>query len=745
VDRLSTARNFLARGWTPVPVKHGEKKPVGEGWQQRRVIEADLPRLFTGDGNLGLLTGKLSGGLVDIDLDCAEAVALADGLLPPTPMRSGRTTRRSSHRWYLALNGIPASRAFTDIDKSMLVELRTDGHQTLVQPSIHPDGDAYTWDGELNPLQVAGAELTRVVSQLAAAVVLCRHWPTRPGSRHQIANALAGMLLKAGWTDDNVSGFILAVANAAGDEEARDRARDAIATAQSIERGKNVTGAPTLASLLDPKVVDKIREWLGLTPLTALTASTAYAESPEIPWPAPMADAAFHGIAGKVVALLDPHTESDRAAVLVQFLAAAGNCVGRGPHYLVEANQHHLNLFVAIVGATSKGRKGTSWGQIHRLLAPLDPAWALNRIVNGLSSGEGLIWNVRDPIMGRHPVKVKGRIVEFQEIVADKGVEDKRLLVLESELASVLRVIAREGNTLSPTIRSAWETGRLQTLTKTNPATATDAFISIVGHISRDELVRELDRTEVANGFANRFLWVAAQRSKLLPDGGSLADTDLFFLQEELKSVLSVARGRGQIVRDAEAKSLWHEVYGPLSNGKPGLFGAVVSRAEAQVTRLATLYALLDKSSVIRCVHLEAALAVWRYSEESAKFIFGDALGDPIADAIHKALRDSPQGLTRNEIRELFGRNQSSGRIGRALRSLQESGLARFELEPTDGRSAERWILGKGYAVDAVNAISQPVDDPYRVNRVNGVTDPPADPRSESAPPDGLDDDEVAL
>jgi hypothetical protein len=506
-----------------------------------------------------------------------------------------------------------------------------------------------------------------------------------------------------------------------------------------------------LATLLDPNVVEKVRGWLGLTPLTAFTASTAStastanADLPEIQWPASMTDAAFYGIAGKVVTLLDPHTEADRAALLMQFLAAGGNCIGRGPHYLVEANQHHMNLFIGIVGATSKGRKGTSWGQIHRLLAPVDPTWARARIVNGLSSGEGLIWNVRDPIMGRHAVKEKGRIVEFQEIVADEGIEDKRLLVLESELASVLRVIAREGNTLSPTIRSAWETGRLQTLTKTNPASATDAHISIIGHISRDELVRELDRTEVANGFANRFLWVAAQRSKLLPDGGSLVDTDLFFLQEELTSIITRAREFSQLLRDSEARALWHSIYGPLSSGKPGLFGAVVSRAEAQVTRLSTLYALLDKSGVIRRVHLEAALAVWAYAEASAKFIFGNAMGDPVADAIHKALRDAPAGLTRNEIRELFGRNQSSDRIARALGSLQESGLARFEREATEGRPAERWILGKGYAVNAVNAISPPVEDPYRVNRVNGVPPPPEKTEAEPAPHVPPDDDEVAL
>ncbi len=90
--------------------------------------------------------------------------------------------------------------------------------------------------------------------------------------------------------------------------------------------------------------------------------------------------------------------------------------------------------------------------------------------------------------------------------------------------------------------------------------------------------------------------------------------------------------------------AVWAEVYPKLSEGRPGLLGAATSRAEAQVMRLATIYALLDKSAVVRAEHLMAALAVWEYAEQSAKYIFGSALGDPTADAILRALRRAPRG-----------------------------------------------------------------------------------------------------
>ena len=90
----------------------------------------------------------------------------------------------------------------------------------------------------------------------------------------------------------------------------------------------------------------------------------------------------------------------------------------------------------------------------------------------------------------------------------------------KAEFANVLKVVTREGNTLSPVIRSAWDDGNLRTMTKNSPARATDAHISIIGHITREEYRRELTETESANGFANRYCIVAVERSKCLPEGG---------------------------------------------------------------------------------------------------------------------------------------------------------------------------------------------------------------------------------
>ena len=248
----------------------------------------------------------------------------------------------------------------------------------------------------------------------------------------------------------------------------------------------------------------------------------------------------------------------------------------------------------------------------------------------GLSSGEGLIWAVRDQIEKQEPIRDKRKtITGYQTVIADKGVADKRLLVIEPEFASVLRVAGRDGNTLSTVYRQAWDSGLLRVLNKNSPVKATGAHISIIGHITRDELLMELSNNDKVNGFGNRNLWLCVQRSKFLPDGGDWDHLDLGPLISRLKNVVEFARRVGEMRRDAEAGAMWHAVYPQLSGERQGLFGSLTSRAEAHVLRLSCIYALLDRSAEVRRCHLEAALALWKYCEDSAEVIFGDAVGQP--------------------------------------------------------------------------------------------------------------------
>jgi hypothetical protein len=398
-------------------------------------------------------------------------------------------------------------------------------------------------------------------------------------------------------------------------------------------------------------------------------------------WPAALDKAAFHGLAGEVVHAIDPHTEADPAAILLQFLIGYGSLVGRHAHFVAENDLHHTNLFAVLVGETAKGRKGTSWGRVRHLLELIDQQWAATRVVAGLSSGEGLIYEVRDAVY---------KLEKDEMVMKDAGVHDKRLLVYESEFSTVLKQASREKNILAAVIRQAWDSGYLRNMVVQQPRRATDAHIAIVGHITRHELLRQISDTDAANGFGNRFLWACVRRSKTLPDGGG--QPDFGDLVPRLCESVKFVRGMGEIRRDEEARKLWHAVYRDLSEGKPGLLGGMVGRAESQAMRLAVVYAALDRSQTIREPHLEAGLAVWQYAEDSARYIFGERLGDPTADAILAALRAAPRGLTRTEIaNQVLGKHKPAQEIGRALEVLRVAGLACMETIETEGRPAELW------------------------------------------------------
>ncbi len=408
-------------------------------------------------------------------------------------------------------------------------------------------------------------------------------------------------------------------------------------------------------------------------------------------WPDPPAEAAYYGLAGDFVRAIDPYTEADPVAILVQTLIGFGNLIGRGPYFVAEKARHYTNLFAVLVGATAKGRKGSSWAHVASVLEQIDGEWASTRRMSGLSSGEGLIWAVRDAIRTRELVREKGKPPRYEEVESDPGISDKRLLVVESEFAASLKAIARQGNTLSTTIRMAWDDGNLSVMTKNSPARATEAHISIIGHVTRDELLKDMEATETSNGFANRFIWLAVRRSKCLPEGDQAENIDLGDLAGRFARAAEFAAHVAQMKRDAMARDLWHAEYAELSEGRPGLFGLVTSRAEAQVMRLACIYALLDCCPVVKLPHLEAALALWRYCEASCHWIFGDNLGDRTADAILRALRQSPTGLYRSDIRELFDRHRDREEITRALQLLRRYRLARCQKVETKGRPAELW------------------------------------------------------
>jgi RecA-family ATPase len=266
---LNVALKYINRGWNPVPIPHGTKAPQQAGWHTRLIDAASAPQYFNGsEMNVGVMLGPNSHGLTDIDLDCAEAIAIAPYLLPPTRAIFGRPSKRASHWLYytnLALTSEAAALQYRDPQsKAMLLELRMGGDRgahTVFPGSTHESGEPITWDEDGEPASADADDLRRRVRALAACALIARRWPTQ-GARHDAARMLGGFLSRAGKAAIEIRYLAEAIAKAAGDPEWRDRCTAAEDAATAHHAGKRAYGLNTMRDMFGVEVAEKAAEWL---------------------------------------------------------------------------------------------------------------------------------------------------------------------------------------------------------------------------------------------------------------------------------------------------------------------------------------------------------------------------------------------------------------------------------------------------------------------------------------------------
>ena len=332
-----------------------------------------------------------------------------------------------------------------------------------------------------------------------------------------------------------------------------------------------------------------------------------------VPWPT-LPDAALYGTAGDIVKLVTPHTEADPAAILVQLLAEFGATLGSGPHFTAGNERHQAIIHPLIVSRTNNGAKGTSLAVVEaiRKLAVLTFEGCTT---SGLSTAEGLIELVRDP--SGDPDDEKNY---------DLGVDDKRLLVKESEYKSVLVRQRREGNTLGQIMRDTWDCKTLRTLTrKHNKLTATRPHIVIIGHVTPGEFRATLEDSDLSGGSVNRLLICLSRRSRLNPRLGNLPADVLDEAARKFNAAYNASRERQELKFTEGFWEAWDNTYRELNRDRPDCRATdATARGVTQVLRLSLLYALFDGDRVIGTEPLDAALALWSYAEHSARWLFSN-------------------------------------------------------------------------------------------------------------------------
>ncbi len=364
---------------------------------------------------------------------------------------------------------------------------------------------------------------------------------------------------------------------------------------------------------------------------------------------------AFEGLAGDLVHAVEESTEADRVAVLGSILAIFGVLAGRSKT-LYQGGPQGCNLNVALVGDSSTARKGTSFSVARAAFDAAVPAWE-DIVVPGLGSGEGLIGHLK---------RIEGK--------------DNRALVLETELGRLLKVMSREGSTLGPVIRDSWDGVPLGRVLAREESRVLSHHVGCLAHVTPTELRGELTDVDRANGFGNRFIWLHVRRRRLLPFPQPPGPLFAPFAAA-LGSAIDEAQFPGSVTFTAAAAEGWEEYYvREALRPRFGITGALTARRDAQVARVALVFALLDRSPAIHIAHLRAAIALIEYAERSVTFIFGSSVGNRVADLVLRTLADGPAPTM--ELRKEAGVSDGV-RMGAALDLLIGLGLVAMEKGPS--------------------------------------------------------------
>lgn len=501
---------------------------------------------------------------------------------------------------------------------------------------------------------------------------------------------------------------------------------------------------------------------------------------------------AFYGPLGDFTRLSADGIEADPMTLYAQLLTIAGHLIGRRAKCMGGDSKHHSNLFTLIIGDTAVGKGGT-WNRARRFFEAVEQGFAKLHH-SDVQSAPALIRLVTDEVVRARSNKKKGG---HSLEVCLAGVTDKRCLIINQEMQSILTAKGRNGATLGQLMKNAWDGETLENNTVDQRLRATDPHISLIGHITPAEFFAALasSKCDRSNGFYNRMFVVVAKKIRSLPHGAPWPECT--GLVKRIKDALEALGPADPLPAeipclefDDEAKALWEPFYHAC--GEPdahpffdGLTGFRERLAKGLVKRVAMINAVLDQAAAINGAHLTAAKAFGLHNMYGLSSYLtrsnGAAVGeDKTVARLRDAMQKAPGEYNKTELWRLIGNRPFADQVGVAISRLVQSGewawrerdsdhgevvsvyrladpvpadvpadglrLAEVErpASSTDDRHREidghRLKLGAKFEVEQAACGYCPADRPVTVNRgdIGYLADYPGDRPSERAWLDGL-------
>jgi DNA replicative helicase MCM subunit Mcm2 (Cdc46/Mcm family) len=215
--------------------------------------------------------------------------------------------------------------------------------------------------------------------------------------------------------------------------------------------------------------------------------------------------------------------------------------------------------------------------------------------------------------------------------------------------------------------------------------TVENQHLVVVGQMTPSAFRSGVDNLSLANGFMNRFIPILVARPHLIPWPGETSKRSRDLLGDLIHRCAHAPKG---ILRlSPKARRIYEQWY--LTREKrrehlPEKVAQLTARGNANVIRLAVIYALLQGSLTIRTQEIRAAIAIIEYADASANFLL--ATGKVGLEAKITKILESKSPLSRDELHRALGGHNTKEELNRALNALEEAGIIKTTTEQTRGR-----------------------------------------------------------
>ncbi len=409
----------------------------------------------------------------------------------------------------------------------------------------------------------------------------------------------------------------------------------------------------------------EIAKVLGISYAEPVSDAQAWSRMFGDPTMAPAAPTAetFQGHLGAMTRLIAPHVPWDPMAFLGQTIVAVGNWLGYRFHIAEEATKRRANLYLAVVGGTGSG-KGTSYRWTEWVMSALDEPYLRNRITTAVGSGEGLLAKITDPV---YSTNARGDVVEVMA-----GSDDKRVLYLEEELGQLfMKMISQDS--VEKMVTKAWDSAQLETTTKKESMVCATPHVSIIGHITPDELFTRLDHRLIDNGFSNRWLYLLIKPTQVKFTSTAPEEVGgLEALRAELCDNLRRFQrsGNDDFVLTPAAEDVYLDTARWLyDHPHTGAMLKQDVRWRPLMWKLSIVFAAADGTNKVEAEHFLAARA-----------FFGAKSGNELVDRFMFMWRQTGyEPLTLSDIADMFSKNLNAYRRNVMLDILKRDGIIRIE------------------------------------------------------------------